>query len=196
MSEVSEHAIEGEAEKENLAKEEALKGFNPDIHATDSEGNPIPRKRGGKIIPGEFQKKRGVKGGTAKKSVVSGGDTGKPQEVINNGGLMAGKTAAHVLITLGCTIGGDEWQPIKNEEYGLDEKENLETAFINYFEATGKTDFPPGVALAIAVGGYVLPRFTQPKTKSRLKRAGEWIYFKWQKIRKKPIKKENSENES
>ena len=189
MSDISEHAIQGEQEKEKETAEKALEGFDSEIHAM-RDGKPIPTIRHGKVVPGKFQLKRGKKKGTPQKaaSVVSGDSMVSPGEIVNNGGQAAGKAAAHMLITLGCTIGGDEFQPVKDETYGIDEAANLETAFGDYFVATGRTDFPPGIALSIAVGGYILPRFTRPKTKSRLEKAGEWLYLKFRglKKRKKP----------
>lgn len=106
---------------------------------------------------------------------------------------MAGIAAAHLLITLGRTIGGDEWIPIKNQEHGVDEKANLESAFGDYFVAKEIEDFPPGVALTIAVSGYVLPRFLMPKTKEKTK--GFFGKVKRWFVKKKIEKEEKAEKE-
>jgi len=86
-----------------------------------------------------------------------------------------GVASANMLISLGRAIGGEEWKPIKNTEYKIDEKLNLENAFADYFEATGKTDIPPGMALTIAVGAYALPRFTMPATQKRAGKVKQWF---------------------
>lgn len=69
--------------------------------------------------------------------------------------------------------------PRTNPEIGMREDEYLSRAFGDYFEATGRTDFPPGMALAMALGSYWLPRATMPKTKSRFKMLGGKVYAWW-----------------
>jgi hypothetical protein len=68
----------------------------------------------------------------------------------------------------------------------------LESAFGDYFEATGKTDIPPGMALTVAIGGYMLPRFTMPKTRSRMGKVKDWFVKKLadRKLRKHGLKAE------
>jgi hypothetical protein len=80
----------------------------------------------------------------------------------------SGTMAANLVLQIGIVAGGEEWHPRRDEQSGLDEKMMLENAFADYFEATGKTDIPPGMALTVAIGAYALPRFTMPKTQSRL----------------------------
>jgi hypothetical protein len=104
----------------------------------------------------------------------------------------SGKMAANLLMTLGVVAGGEEWQPLKDPQSGLDEKQMLESAFGDYFEATGKTDIPPGMALTVAIGGYMLPRFTMPKTRSRMGKVKDWFVKKLadRKLRKHGLKAE------
>jgi hypothetical protein len=91
----------------------------------------------------------------------------------------AGILAAQTLIALGVTVGGEEFKPITDEKTGTNEQDNLTMAFANYFEVKGITDIPAGVALSIAVAGYIVPRFTMPKTQSRFKTFIESIVIKY-----------------
>lgn len=175
MSEVSEHVVENhiaqqnEQEQQNAAATDKRGDtFNPDIHAVDSDGNP---KMTGS---GYFAKKRGRKGGSTAKSTIGGVPQNEAQQpsamdIQKNKQRMAGSAAANSLIMVGMVLGGEEWNPIKNVEHGIDEKNNLETAFADYFEAKGMDDIPAGIALSIAIVGYAAPRFTMPKTQARSK---------------------------
>lgn len=163
---------------------------NPEWHEFESDGVTPKINRDGyvKLIRG---KKDVPKNG--RQSVINKGDE-KQSDIVNNPNVVAqasGKVAASLLITLGITIGGDEWQPKVEKSIGLDEAAQLEAAFSQYFEATGQTDLPPGMVLAVAVGGYVLPRVNQPKTKNRLKKIGEKIALIWYRFKdRKKSKKE------
>lgn len=91
-----------------------------------------------------------------------------------------GKGAANLLIALSVGVGGPEWQPRRivaedRKTVLLDEKEMLESAFGDYFVATGKADLPPGWALAACMAMYSVPRFQMPVTQSRLQRVKNWI---------------------
>lgn len=81
----------------------------------------------------------------------------------------AGAAATAALIALGCTAFGEEWTPRRGEA------ETLQGAFAAYFKAKGVADIPPGLALTIAVLGYAGPRFTQPKTLTRLQQFKLWF---------------------
>lgn len=193
LPDVQPHAI---AEHEKRTEENAQLTdrdgtvFDQTVHKTGPDGRPTISKTG------RFMRKPG-----AGRGVIDQSSSGmnKPQSIIGgvqngNGGnsgatvsdseaallqaRAAGKMAANLLLTLGVVAGGEEWQPLKRKESGLDEKEMLETAFADYFAATGKTDIPPGMALTVAVGAYALPRFTMPKTRTRMQKLGDWIKTK------------------
>lgn len=78
---------------------------------------------------------------------------------------------------------GSEWQADK------DEREAVPSAFADYFVATQKQDFPPGVALTMVMCAYVGRRFTMPKTQSRMQalklRFAAWMIRR--KLRKQGI---------
>lgn len=212
MPDVQEHAIEQHAEKtEKIAeytdglKDADGQSFDPRLHVTDESGLPKLTKTG------KLRKRRQPQetAPTTRKPVTSFVATPKSEHSTHDepvdtsaasaaaNSRAAGVATANLLITVGMSLGGEEWAPVKNTELGIDEKALLENAFADYYLATGKTDLPPGLALTVAVGSYALPRFSKPKTKTRLKILGVWLKQKWEnwKNRKqaKTVKKEGRE---
>lgn len=201
MPDVQEHVImshyqENEQIEQIQASATDKRGerFDPNIHAVDDNGEPKY------TASGYFAKKRGRKSGSSVLADVSG-ETQKNNEVEVKRAKQraAGSAAANTLITLGVVIGGDEWRPIFDKNLGIDEKTNLENSFSDYFTAKELDDIPVGVALTIAVCGYVLPRFTMPKTKNRVSSVWGackkwWINRKLKKhgLETKEIKKEGA----
>lgn len=165
------------------------KEYNPETHELSPlTGKAIKKRRGAKPAPS----------GGARSSVVV---NGKPvqqnaqaaqQEAVIQQGKATGRFAAHALIGVCVGIFGNEFKPVKDAE--RDEVAYLESAFSEYFIATGATDLPPSVVLLIATGAYIMPRFTQPITKSKLARAKDWAigkFFSWRAGR--DVKKGQSE---
>ncbi len=197
MPEVQQHAIDNEAaqQEEIKAKYADLKdrhgnSFDPAIHKTGKDGEPTLSPQGNLIKkPG---RKKADANNNSGGSVIGGlGQEDKkvdPEAQQRATARVSGTMAANLMITLGVVVGGEEWHPVKHEKTGLDEKLMLEGAFADYFEATGKTDIPPGMALTVAIGGYVLPRFTMPKTRGRLQKVKDWIVGK---IAARKLKKHN-----
>lgn len=206
MPDVQEHAIEQEKlnEDERLAQYSHLKdrdgnSFDPSIHRTNKHGEPTLSTKGALV------KKSGRKAGRAgsAKSHV-GGTAGTSAATDKDAQLRmqaraSGTMAANLILQIGIVTGGDEWHPRRDEETGLDEKLMLENSFADYFEATGKTDIPPAMALTVAIGAYALPRFTMPKTRSRLSKAKNalkkwWINRKLKKhgLKAAPIKENDN----
>lgn len=88
----------------------------------------------------------------------------------------AAGVAAAGLTFMTCTaLGGAEWKP---REEPINERNVMEEAYGNYFVAKNITDFPPGVALSIALCMYAAPRFTMPETRSRMSRFKTWTVAK------------------
>lgn len=200
MPDVQEHAINQEKEKNDKIAEQwaDLKDvdgnpFNPEIHKTNKAGEPTTTAKGNLI---KKPAKKGATGGTQNKSFVGSKPNTQtapdPQQAIKMQAQASGKMTANLLMTLGIVAGGEEWQPMKDPTSGLDEKAMLESAFADYFEATGKTDIPPGLTLTLAIGGYMLPRFTMPKTQTRLGKLKSWIAKKIadRRLRKHGLKAE------
>ena len=200
MPEVQQHAIEQESinEKEKLAQFSHLvdidgNGFDPSIHKTNKAGEPTLSTKG-KLI-----KKAGRKPASNKKpqsSFVGGGLQQPTQADVQKLQARAtGTVAANMVMRIGIAFGGEEWKPRMDEQTGLNEKSMLEGAFADYFETTGKTDLPPTMALTVAIGAYALPRFTMPKTQSRLQKLTGGIkkWFINRKLKKHGLKAESSE---
>lgn len=201
MPDVQHHAIEQESlnEKEKLAQFSHLvdvdgNTFDPAIHKTNKAGEPTTSTKG-KLI-----KKAGRKKATTTKPTTSsfvGGNGQQPtQDQIHKLQARAtGTVAANMVMQLGIAFGGDEWNPRMDEQTGLNEKSMLEGAFADYFETTGKTDLPPAMALTVAIGAYALPRFTMPKTQSRLQKMTGGIkkWFINRKLKKHGLKAESNE---
>lgn len=178
---VSGHVIEQEANKPTVDAEGTP--FDPALHVADLDGNPV------KTAAGLYRNKSGRKSAgrpyvdpTKKRvksqgSILGASETQKPPELAP-GTVMAGKAAAAMIFQAGLLIGGDEWQPVINESIGRNEPLEMETAWINYFKAKGITDFPPGVVLALTMVAYAVPRFAQPKTRTRFQMIGLWIKSK------------------
>lgn len=183
--EVQQHAVEqarAEAESQKDADVNG-EGFNPAIHAVNADGSPR------KTVGGAWAKKRGNKGGAAAKPTTSAkvnipGQPGQPtqseakEQLARNGG----KGAANLLMAVCVGLMGAEWQPVRDEKIGRDDKAMLESVFGDYFVATGKADLPPGWALAAGLTMYALPRFAMPQTRSRMSRVKDWFgakYVQW-----------------
>jgi len=140
--------------------------FDPLIHVTDSDG--VPQTGAG----GKLKLKPGRRGGSKITASVIGAQ-GK-QKASQQSARGAAVAATGAVFMLGQIVGGEEWQPLvmDHPEYGrYDEKERIEDAFTDYFVAKGVEDFPPGVALSLALAPYVMMRLGMPQTQSRIKAA-------------------------
>jgi len=192
MPDVQEHAINHKAEtdKKRADKYAHLKdvqgvSFDAKIHKTKANGEPTLTKKGNLIRRPESEiAKSEAKESGASSSFVGGK---KPEvKAIKPEVLQAravGKISANMLFSFGMAIGGDEWLPVSNEEIGLNEREYVEGAFADYFESTGRTDLPPSFILMSAIGAYMIPRFTMPKTQTRLGKI-KTFFVKWYTNRK------------
>lgn len=173
MPDIQEHVINEEIAPEKTdflepkspmrsAIDEKPSDFDPNIHATNSDGTPKYLKDGK-----TYAKKRGRKAGSTK-SIVSTPQKPQPVNTSNMKARATGVTAAHTLLVTCVGIFGDEWRPVIDETSGIDEKKNLEEAFADYMEAKGLEDIPPNIALVLAISFYAIPRLMKPKTKNRV----------------------------
>lgn len=206
MPEVQDHAIEQEilSENEKLAQYSHLvdtdgNSFDPTIHKTNKAGEPTLSTKG-KLVKKPGRKPNAGTAGLPRTSSVVGGAQNAPSNSDAHARMQArasGTMAANLVLQIGIVTGGDEWNPRIDEESGLNEKLMLENAFADYFEATGKTDIPPGMALTVAIGAYALPRFTMPKTQSRLDKLKKGIKQWWinRKLKKHGFKVESTDSD-
>lgn len=142
--------------------------FDKDLHAVDDSGNPIITTKGKLKLkkrgrPAKGETKAAVSVDSGIESRIGGVSPGPAPEEIQSRAL--GVYSANLLISLGRSIGGEEWEPRKDEAF--DERENLEIAFGDYFAAKELKDIPPGIALSLAVSTYIGPRLFMPTTKKR-----------------------------
>jgi hypothetical protein len=193
MPDPTEEAIEAEKNKQadTIAKlvDKNGEGPDPEKHVFNDDGTP-------KInADGTLKLKRGRKKGSTvqpKSTIGNTSNIGSSKPAVGNiSARVGGVAAANLVIAIGCSIDFEEWQPQPGE------KESLESAFADYFEAKGLEDIPPGWALCVALGAYALPKFTRPKTQSKLSGITRWIGEKWYKFKnrkggnKKSEKKES-----
>jgi len=205
IPETTETAIEAH-HKETAEIEQAADGlidkngntFDPSLHQTDSDGKPKVSGATGKLLL-----KRGRKAGAStrkpKSTVNIPGaqgkqETGQPglSESQLQNAAVTGNVAASMLVNVSMMIGGKDFAPGKDAATGIDEKAALDSAFTDYFIATGKTDFPPGVALTLTIGMYILPRLTMPTVQTNLKAKGGRVYTWWQNRKLKKLQKKQA----
>jgi len=135
--------------------------FDPALHYTEDDGEP-------KLTAKGLLRKRRVRRSTADKNADANREALNARQQVE--ARSAGIVAANSLLIVATGFGGDEWNAVKDEASGIDERAQLQQAFGDYFVAKGVTDFPPGVALVLAIGMYAAPRFTMPKTQSKIGR--------------------------
>jgi len=154
--------------------------FDPEIHLFDEKtGNPVL------TMTGKFRKRPGRK---------SAGASSDPNAAAKRMSCReAGRVSAEAVFLTGQTLFGEEWKPVIDNEHGINEPEQMTTAFAAYYEATGFRDPPPWLVLVIGLGAYAGPRLAAPKTKSKLKRFGEWLGLHAMGWRKKKTKQKESE---
>ena len=153
--------------------------FDPKLHHANDDGTP-------KLFKGKLRRKRQSKIGTAgspEQSTMAGPGQLTPDQIAK--ARLAGRVMADSFISVAVMVGGDEFQPMQGNIEGMkiDERAELRSVFANYCEAKNIGDFPPGIALAIGLTGYIGPRFAMPKTQTRTKRFALWLSEKWSKLR-------------
>ena len=175
MPEVSDNAIEAQEAKDAQIEDDVAQhdsagtAFDPEKHMV-RDGKPHLTKTG------RYRRLTKTSLATGSKSSVGHLADNKGKKVKTTAeNLALGTVAATMTFSLGVLAGGIEWLPIKDNKTGVDETLMLQKAYGDYFAATGKTDFPPGVALTIALIGYAVPRFAKPKTQNRVKVISKWF---------------------
>jgi len=156
-------------------KDSGGNNFDSSIHIFDEiTGKPKLTKTG------KFRKKPGRK--------TSTGDGSAQSESKRLSCREAGKVSAEGVFLIGQSVFGEEWKPVIDPETGINEPENLTTAFAAYYEATGFRDPPPWLMLVMGLGAYAGPRLAAPKTQGKLKRFTQWIGLRLTGWRKKSDK--------
>ncbi len=168
--------------------------FDPKIHAVNATGEPS-------LTPlGKFRKRRGTSTvSRTNKDLIAQQQTVEQQAAAR----ATGQLAADLLVGSCVTLLGTEWVPVgldgKQEIAKFNEHENLRRAFGDYFVARNISNFPPSMALSIAVTSYMMPRLVAGKeTKTRLAKAKIWVADKfnnWKKRDKKDAAQPDTRND-
>lgn len=190
MPEPQQHAIDASTEAQNESHgikepvsilggdlDTAGVAWDSSIHATGKDG------RGVKTASGAWRKKRGVAGQTSKvaKPVQQ---VAAEQAASTANATATGAAIAGSIFMLGRTFGGEKWTPTS------DEVKVQTDAWANYCIAKNIGDFPPVVAVCIAVLGYVGPRLFIPETKERAGKIKGWFSIRVARWRvKRELKK-------
>lgn len=184
---VQQHAVDAEKQKAEAEAQRDKAGtlFDPLIHTSKPDGSPSVTKAG-------YFRRKAQKQQTAPSPSIVGKpgpgsqgkqETGQPgQQGDPRGAAIA---TVEMIEKLGMMLASDEFAYIKNDQYGLDERASGYDVFEQYYRAKGIGDFPPGIAVAVWVISYIMPRFTMPKTKSRFGDIKLWIKAKlFDRVRK------------
>ena len=156
--------------------------FDPEIHATDKDGNPS------KTPKGKFRKKR-----QTAKSVIA--QQSRELEALKEKQAADKKArdAATVAVTLSLHTAvmmlGEEWKADPDERVALD------SAAGDYFVAKDINDFPPGIALSIVCFSFAAKRIaTGKETQTKIGRAKYWVSEKWKALSKRKRKNASQSN--
>lgn len=163
--------------------------FDPSIHRTDENGDPKLTKSG------KLAMKPGKSSKAGQSKLNTGGESKEEKQAreARDKSRAAGTMAANIAISSMVTVGGDDFMPRSEQQCGYDERNMLQQAYADYFEASGYTDFPPGIALTAVMFAYVSPRLNMPKTRKRLFGFFDWVK-NFRKKRKKGNRKRDSED--
>jgi hypothetical protein len=125
--------------------------FNPDIHSTDGNGNPVRKKNG------QYARKRGRRAGF--KGNASTEVKANPSTEVKTGAVVD-LAKCESLATVATVSLTGALSAILGKDWEADHKESvlMRDALRDYMIATGYTEPPPEVMLIIAFGGYALPR--------------------------------------
>lgn len=183
MPDVQQHAIEQHEQQAaeaaaNVEKDDAGTPFDPAIHTGTKLKNGTWRLRKAAKNPGST-----VATPRGKKNAAQPAEDNSAAEKLAAANA-AGAMAAASVFMLGRAFGGKEWEPTPQEV------EMQSAAWGAYFVAKDVTDFPPGMALCIALGAYAGPRFQMPETKKKMGRVKTWIALRIARNRlRKELKK-------
>lgn len=159
--------------------------FDPAIHLTGKDGRPTISKTN------KLMRKAGAAAGSprpqvarkpTKSTVNAEPDLSAQQPAqadLRPEHKATGIALTGAIMALAVAIGGEEFNPLKRDDLGLDERSMLENAAAEWLRAKNMVDLPPDAAFAIAIASYIIPRFTMPKTQNRLKLFAQWVGSKY-----------------
>lgn len=169
MPDIQEHAI---AAHESKLEEAAA---NAEV---DDEGTPFDPAihTGTKLKSGVWRKKKqtGANPGSfvapsRKRTASTATESATPVVDQNAEAIATGTVIASLFLGMCQSIGGEEWEPTKQE------RDFQTSAWQAYCVAKQYNQLSPGFALAVALGSYAAPRFTKPKTSAKVSRVYQWV---------------------
>lgn len=140
--------------------------FDPNIHAVDKDGKVVVTKTG------KFRKRH--------RSKI---EEPSPQIRQVQSANELGQATANLIFAASITVFGEVMTPLKNDD--VDEPLEMKSAFAAYYQATGKTDLPPGIALLVTIGGYYARRVNHPTFRSRVKSVFGKVFSIFKRKKKK-----------
>jgi len=150
------------------------RAFDPAIHVVDTNGRPRINSKNGYLsikagTPPPLQYERATKAETRAEAANEKSSTSVEPDIENKAARAkrryVASVATSIFIKTGVGLFGEEWLPKK--ERGIDEQAELVDLWDEYLKAKGLEDLPPGVALALGLGGYAAMRLHLPQTRSR-----------------------------
>jgi len=138
--------------------------FDPSLHMVDEAGMPKLTKTGFiRSKPGQ-----GFRAETSRLDPTAGDvpaeEAPRPIAKSTESEIQAtASVSAHLFVRTAVLVGGDEF------EAESDEQAHLTKSFADYYRAKGITDIPPGAALALGLGFFVLKRWNRPAVVERRK---------------------------
>lgn len=178
MPETTDAFIEGTIERdaEPVVRDRDGREFDPAIHKTDQDGNPVYN------ADGTIKKKRGRRAGSLGSSVGQSTD-GAQEKARNTGYVELGHVSATLLCNTAIAIFGEDWEPHTNKVTQTNERDFLAQSFAAYYQAKNMPDLPPGAMLAVALSAYALPRLaTSAPTRAKLKVMWEGCKAFWKRL--------------
>ncbi len=143
------------------------RAFDPALHEMDDAGAPRLNRDGFLACkPGRPGKSARIRGGSGPRRPdleTAQVDTQAQKAEIQRRNTARISTA--LFIKMGVGLFGEEWLPQRIQ--GMNEQEELEDLFDEYYRSKGMSDIPPNVALALGLIGYAGARIHLPETRSR-----------------------------
>lgn len=166
-----------------IMSENGKEEFDPDFHATDKDGKPIPTKAGG------FRKKPGRKSNRLNsRQIENDKNRDKSQAEAQQAeaeqlaeqckvSAFASTQATCFALGIGLAIKPDE-----------PEKKELFTAYEEYYKFVGPTKMPPWLGPVLVSGAIISNHINEEAPKTRIEKIKEWIgirIHRWKQRRAK-----------
>lgn len=156
--------------------------FDPDFHASDKDGNPIPTKAGG------FRKKPGRKSSRLESRKADQAKTEQKEETENREALVqssafAASQATQFALGLALSMKADK-----------DEQKALFESYREYYDFAGPSKMPPWLAPVLVTGSIIANHVEDEAPKTRIEKIKEWVGIRWHRLRNRKEKKQREDS--